>query len=62
MAAVTAALRALAQVGNPADDVAAGLITAGQADGCGHVRPRRHRTGRVERAWTWKPSCASSRP
>jgi len=32
MAGVTAALRALAQVGDPRDDVAAGLITAGQLD------------------------------
>ncbi len=32
VAAVTAGLRALAQAGNPRDDVAAGLITAGQAD------------------------------
>jgi hypothetical protein len=32
IAAVTAGLRALAQVGDPRDDVAAGLITAGQAD------------------------------
>jgi hypothetical protein len=32
VAAITAALRALAQVGNPADDVAAGLISADQVD------------------------------
>jgi hypothetical protein len=32
VAAITAALRALAQIGNPADDVAAGLISADQAD------------------------------
>ena len=32
IAAVTAGLRALAQAGDPRDDVAAGLITAGQAD------------------------------
>ena len=32
VAAVTAGLRALAQAGDPRDDVAAGLITAGQAD------------------------------
>jgi hypothetical protein len=32
IAGVTAALRALAQVGDPRDDVAAGLITAGQVD------------------------------
>jgi hypothetical protein len=32
VAAVTAGLRALAQAGDPSDDVAAGLITAGQAD------------------------------
>ena len=32
IASVAAALRALAQVGNPADDVAAGLITHAQAD------------------------------
>jgi len=32
VASVVAALRALAQVGDPRDDVAAGLITAGQAD------------------------------
>jgi hypothetical protein len=32
VASVTAALRALAQIGDPRDDVAAGLITAGQVD------------------------------
>jgi hypothetical protein len=32
VAAVTAGLRALAQAGDPRDDVAAGLITAGQSD------------------------------
>jgi hypothetical protein len=32
VAGVTAALRALAQVGDPRDDVAAGLITSGQVD------------------------------
>ena len=32
VASVAAALRALAQVGNPRDDVAAGLITTGQVD------------------------------
>jgi hypothetical protein len=32
VAAITAGLRALAQVGNPADDVAAGLISADQLD------------------------------
>ena len=32
IAGVTAALRALAQVGDPSDDVAAGLITTGQRD------------------------------
>jgi len=32
VAAVTAGLRALAQAGDPRDDVAAGLMTAGQAD------------------------------
>jgi len=32
VAGITAALRALAQVGNPADDVAAGLISADQVD------------------------------
>ena len=46
MAGVTAALRALAQVGDPRDDVAAGLITAGQRRHAHRdVRPRRHRAG-----------------
>jgi hypothetical protein len=49
---VAAALRALAQVGDPADDVAAGLITAAQADRLG-VMFGRGATDRVvlERAW-----------
>jgi hypothetical protein len=53
IAGVTAALRALAQIGNPADDVAAGLIDAGQVD---RVRAA-FGTGAatsvvIERAWT----------
>jgi len=49
---VTAALRALAQVGDPRDDVAAGLITAGQVDTLTAMFGR-GATDRVvvERAW-----------
>jgi hypothetical protein len=49
---VAAALRALAQVGDPRDDVAAGLITAGQADTLTAMFGR-GATDRVvvERAW-----------
>jgi len=52
MAGVTAALRALAQVGDPRDDVAAGLITAGQLDTLTamFVRGATERVV-VERAW-----------
>ena len=52
VAAVAAGLRALAQVGDPRDDVAAGLLTAGQADGL-TVMFGRGATDRVvlERAW-----------
>ena len=52
VAAVTAGLRALAQVGDPRDDVAAGLITAGQADRLTAMFGRAA-TDRVvlERAW-----------
>ena len=52
VAGVTAALRALAQVGDPRDDVAAGLITAGQADTLTAMFGR-GATDRVvvERAW-----------
>jgi hypothetical protein len=52
-AGITAALRALAQVGNPADDVAAGLITADQVD---RLRAMFGRGAAervvIERAWT----------
>ena len=52
VAGVTAALRALAQVGDPRDDVAAGLITAGQVDTLTAMFGR-GATDRVvvERAW-----------
>jgi hypothetical protein len=52
IAGVTAALRALAQVGDPRDDVAAGLITAGQVDTLTEMFGR-GATDRVvvERAW-----------
>ena len=52
VASVVAGLRALAQVGDPRDDVAAGLITAGQADKL-IVMFGRGATDRVvlERAW-----------
>jgi hypothetical protein len=52
IAGVTAGLRALAQVGDPRDDVAAGLITAGQADRLTAMFGR-GATDRVvlERAW-----------
>ena len=52
VAAVTAGLRALAQAGDPRDDVAAGLITAGQADRLTAMFGR-GATDRVvlERAW-----------
>ena len=52
IAGVTAALRALAQVGDPRDDVAAGLITAGQVDTLTAMFGR-GATDRVvvERAW-----------
>ncbi len=52
VAGVTAALRALAQVGDPRDDVAAGLITAGQVDTLTAMFGRAA-TDRVvvERAW-----------
>jgi hypothetical protein len=52
LASVTAALRALAQVGDPRDDVAAGLITAGQVDRLTALFGR-GATDRVvlERAW-----------
>jgi len=51
-ASVAAALRALAQVGDPRDDVAAGLITAGQVDRLAALFGR-GATDRVvlERAW-----------
>ena len=51
-ASVAAALRALAQVGDPRDDVAAGLITAGQVDNLTAMFGR-GATDRVvlERAW-----------
>jgi hypothetical protein len=52
LAGVAAALRALAQVGDPRDDVAAGLITAGQVDKLTALFGR-GATDRVvlERAW-----------
>ena len=52
VAGVTAALRALAQIGDPRDDVAAGLITAGQVDTLTAMFGR-GATDRVvvERAW-----------
>jgi hypothetical protein len=52
VASVAAALRALAQVGDPRDDVAAGLITAGQVDRLTAMFGR-GATDRVvlERAW-----------
>ena len=52
IASVTAALRALAQIGDPRDDVAAGLITAGQVDTLTAMFGR-GATDRVvvERAW-----------
>jgi hypothetical protein len=52
VAAVTAGLRALAQVGDPREDVAAGLITTGQADRLTAMFGR-GATDRVvlERAW-----------
>jgi hypothetical protein len=52
VAGVAAALRALAQIGDPRDDVAAGLISAGQVDGLIAMFGR-GATDRVvlERAW-----------
>jgi len=63
VAAVTAGLRALAQAGDPRDDVAAGLITAGQADRLTAMFGRAA-TERVvlERAWTWLRVGPSTEP
>ena len=64
VASVAAALRALAQVGDPRDDVAAGLISAEQMDrltamfGRERRRPRRSSSG----PGSWSPSCASWPP
>jgi hypothetical protein len=53
IAGVTAALRALAQIGDPADDVAAGLIDAGQVDRVRAAFGAGAANGVViERAWT----------
>ena len=61
VASVAAGLRALAGVGDPRDDAAAGLITSGQAEGHRDVRPRRHRPRGPRAGLDLQPSCASWR-